>query len=90
MFAVVLATAPANITLATPQPGQEPALSDMTTFAIPAGVSQLNYHLLPGRGMAAILTRGGATVLEVNPATYVFNSTPVTYNFNAFVANGSS
>jgi len=90
MFAVVLATQPANVTLATPQPGQQPSLAQATTFAVPSGMSQLNFRLVPGSGMRAILTRAGATVVDVNPASYVFNATPPTYNFNAFVVNAHS
>ena len=89
MFAVVLASAPGNLTLSTPSPGQAasstPPSGNSTTFAVPAGLSQFNYRLVPGAGMRATLTRGGQTVIDVIPTNYTFNSTPPTYNFNAYV-----
>ena len=90
MFAVVLATAPANITLSTPQPGQNATSANIVTFAVPKGMSQLNYRLIPGNGMRATLTRAGKTVVDVNPTTYNFNPNPSVYNYNAFVAGGKS
>ena len=90
MFAVVLATAPANITLSTPAPGKNATGSNMITFTIPKGMAQLNYRLIPGNGMRATLTRGSKTVVDVNPTSFNLNPNPSSYHYNAFVASGKS
>ncbi|OCH91847.1 glycoside hydrolase [Obba rivulosa] len=83
LWAVVFATAPASVTLAT---------SDSTsqTFSVPAGVSKLSVALTPGGYMHGTVSRNGATVVDLNPSDYTFNPNPQTYNYNAYVAYASA
>ncbi|KAH9854653.1 glycoside hydrolase [Lenzites betulinus] len=83
LWAVVLATAPGTLTLAT-------ADATITQFTVDTGVNKLNVTLTPGGYMHGTLERGGAAVIDLRPDGYTFNSNPETYNFNIFVAHGSS
>ncbi|KAI0917175.1 hypothetical protein AcV5_007718 [Taiwanofungus camphoratus] len=79
LWAVVFATEPATVTLAT---------SDSTsqTFAVPAGVTKLTVPLTPGGYMHGTISRNGANVIDLQPGGYTFETNPSMYNFNAFVA----
>jgi glucan endo-1,3-alpha-glucosidase len=77
-WAVVLARAPGTVTLGAGATAQ--------SFAVPAGASKLSLPITPGAGMRATLSRGDATVLELAPDGFVFQGSPATYNYNAFVA----
>jgi len=81
LWAVAFTTQPATVALTT-------ASGTTQTTDVPAGVTRLSMPLVAGAGMSATMTRGGETVLSVNPGTdaYTFNPNPQTYNFNAFVA----
>jgi len=74
IWAVVLATAPATVTI------------NSQTFSIPAGLTKLSVGLKAGDGMNAAMSRNGANVVEVTPE-FTFNPNPETYNFNVFVAS---
>ncbi|OJT03884.1 Glucan endo-1,3-alpha-glucosidase agn1 [Trametes pubescens] len=83
LWAVVLACGPGTVTLAT---------SDMTSadYPVQAGVNYVNLTLTPGGYMHGTLKRDNAVVIDVKPEDYTFNPTPDKYNFNVFVAHGSS
>lgn len=83
LWAVVLACAPGTVTLAT---------SDATSaqYAVEAGVNYVNVTLTPGGYMRGTLERDNATVIELKPDGYTLDPAPVKYNFNVFVAYGSS
>ncbi|EIW59482.1 glycoside hydrolase [Trametes versicolor FP-101664 SS1] len=83
LWAVVLATADGELTLAT---------SDTTTqtFPVTAGVNKLSLDLTPGGFMHGTLVRNGATVIDLKPADYTFNPNPSAFNYNAFTASASS
>ena len=83
LWAVVFATAPATVTLATSD-------SVSKQFSVNAGVSKLSLELTPGGYMQASLSRNGNTVVNLQPDGYSFNPNPQTYNYNAFVAFASS
>ncbi|TFY55802.1 hypothetical protein EVG20_g9185 [Dentipellis fragilis] len=57
-------------------------------YEIKGGVTKLAGKLVPGRGMWAQITRGGAIVAECAPSLdeYRFEAGPRVYNFNAYVA----
>ncbi|KAI0354941.1 glycoside hydrolase [Trametes cingulata] len=83
LWAVVLATADGQLTLAT---------SDTTTqtFDVKAGVNKLSLDLTPGGFMHGTLTRNGQTVIDLKPDGYTFDPNPPAFNYNAFVASASS
>ncbi|EMD39964.1 glycoside hydrolase family 71 protein [Gelatoporia subvermispora B] len=83
LWAVVFATAPATVTLAT-------ADSTSQDFFVPAGVTKLSLQLTPGGYMQGTISRNGNTVVDLKPDNYTFNPNPPTYNYNAFVAFASS
>lgn len=79
----MLACSPGTVTLAT---------SDTASAQLPveAGVNYLNVTLTPGGYMRGTLKRGNTTVVDLKPGGYTFNPNPEKYNFNVFVAYGSS
>ncbi|KAI0632101.1 glycoside hydrolase [Trametes polyzona] len=83
LWAVVLATADGQVTLAT---------SDTTsqTFDVKAGVNKLSLALTPGGFMHGTLTRNGQTVIDLKPDGYKFDPNPAAFNYNAFTASASS
>ncbi|KAI0632090.1 glycoside hydrolase [Trametes polyzona] len=83
LWAVVLATAPGTVTLTTS--GSTSAKVD-----VKAGLNRVNVTLSPGGYMRGTLKRKNKTVLDVKPRGYKFDSSPAKYNFNVFVAHGSS
>ena len=83
MWAVVLATADGQLTLAS-------AAGTSQTFAVTAGVNTFSLPLTPGGFMQGTLTRNGQTVIDLQPAGYTFNPNPPAYNYNAFTASATS
>ncbi|KAL7279978.1 hypothetical protein ACG7TL_006389 [Trametes sanguinea] len=82
LWAVVLATAPASLTLATGDNASQ-------TFDVQPGVNKFNMTLTPGGFMQGTLTRDNAAVIDLKPAGYTFDPNPTTFNFNIFVAAAS-
>ncbi|KAJ7288334.1 glycoside hydrolase [Mycena rebaudengoi] len=82
VWAVVLATAPATVTLST---------SDATTqtFDVIPGVNKLSIPIAPGNSMSGTIQRDGQTVVELKPE-FTFQANPTTFNFNVFVASASA
>ncbi|KAG6331266.1 hypothetical protein ID866_7823 [Astraeus odoratus] len=80
VWAVVLATSPATVTLST-------SPSSSQTFSVAAGVSKLSVPISAGGYMEATLVRNGQTVVNLKPDNFTFNPTPSSYNFNAFVVS---
>jgi glucan endo-1,3-alpha-glucosidase len=78
-----MTTAPSNVTLST-----SPTLSK--TFSVPAGVSKLEMPLSAGGTMKGVVERGGKAVVELSPGEFVFDGSPGSYNFNAFVVSASA
>ncbi|KAI0661915.1 glycosyl hydrolase family 71-domain-containing protein [Cubamyces menziesii] len=83
LWAVVLATAPGSLTLATGDTATQ-------TFDVQAGVNKFNMSLTPGGFMQGTLVRDNATVIDLKPDGYTFNPNPTTFNFNIFVAAASA
>ncbi|KAL1950285.1 hypothetical protein VTO73DRAFT_5409 [Trametes versicolor] len=83
LWAVVLACSPGTVTLAT---------SDTTSaqYPVQAGVNYVNVTLTPGGYMRGTLKRGNEVIVDLKPDGYTFNPNPDQYNFNVFVAYGSS
>jgi len=86
----VFAKAPATVILYTPErddADSESTIDYSTSMVcdIPAGISKMRYPLYAGKTMAIQLKRAGATVLDYKADGFVFNPTPPTYNFNAWV-----
>lgn len=86
-WAVILAKADANITFYTPPPNTN--IMDITSYnaTIKAGVTKLKIPLRASNTMALRLRRAQATVLDYRADGYIFNSTPVVYNYNAWVGS---
>ncbi|KAI0670819.1 glycoside hydrolase [Trametes maxima] len=83
LWAVVLATAPGTVTLAT-------ADCVSQQFSVQRGLNKVNMTLTPGGYMRGTLERNGATVIDLKPSGYKFDPNPAVYNFNAFVALGTA
>ncbi|KAI8994112.1 glycoside hydrolase [Trametes punicea] len=83
LWAVVFATGPGKITLATGDNATE-------QFAVDAGVNKVNMSLTLGGYMHGRLERDGETVIDLKPSEYTFDPTPTAYNFNVFVALGTA
>ncbi|CCA70334.1 related to glycoside hydrolase family 71 protein-Laccaria bicolor [Serendipita indica DSM 11827] len=86
-WAVILAKADANITFYTPPPNTN--IMDITSYnaTIKAGVTKLKIPLRASNTMALRLRRAQTTVLDYRADGYIFNSTPVVYNYNAWVGS---
>ncbi|CDO71438.1 Glycoside Hydrolase Family 71 protein [Trametes cinnabarina] len=82
LWAVVLATAPASLTLATGDNATQ-------TFDVQPGVNKFNMSLTPGGFMQGTLTRNNVAVIDLKPDGYTFDPNPATFNFNVFVAAAS-
>ncbi|KAK0201898.1 glycoside hydrolase family 71 protein [Desarmillaria ectypa] len=83
VWAVVLTTAPSSVTLSTSD-------SSSQTFDVPAGLSKLSVPISPGDTMKGTIARDGQTVVELNADSFIFEGSPQTYNYNAFVASASA
>ncbi|KAI0822251.1 glycosyl hydrolase family 71-domain-containing protein [Trametes gibbosa] len=79
LWAVVLATAPGTLTLATGDNASQ-------SFDVQPGVNKFNMTLTPNGFMSGTLTRDNATVIQLKPDGYTFNPTPAAFNLNIFVA----
>ncbi|RXW22872.1 hypothetical protein EST38_g2977 [Candolleomyces aberdarensis] len=86
VWAVVLTTAPAKVTLTT---SNNPDANSQKTFDVPAGVSKLSIPITPGGIMKGVIERDGKVVVELapTPEQFTFQGSPKNYNFNAFVAS---
>ncbi|KZO96175.1 glycoside hydrolase family 71 protein [Calocera viscosa TUFC12733] len=93
-YIVVLATSPGSLILSTPPSGSgaSPTSSNAnpTTVNINAGVNKFSQGLVVGSGMRATLYRSGQQIVDVNPSDFTFSGSPQQYNFNVYVAMGSS
>lgn len=83
LWAVVFAKASASVTLTSG--------SNTQTFSIQAGITKLQLASAPGT-ISGTLSRNGATVISVAPsgAQFTYVTSPATYNYNAFSAEGSA
>ncbi|KAL0951577.1 hypothetical protein HGRIS_008259 [Hohenbuehelia grisea] len=78
LWAVVLMTAPADVTLTC-------GPSTQTTH-VQAGLSKLKLPLTATCDVSSVVSRNGGQVLSFRPDGFHFNTNPPSYNFNAFVA----
>ncbi|TXT07365.1 hypothetical protein VHUM_03085 [Vanrija humicola] len=79
LYAVVLATAPATVTLTSGTTSQ--------TFQVGAGLSKLKLASAPG-GIGGSVARNGNTVVEYSSGSaFQYTENPVTYNYNYFVGS---
>ncbi|KIL63226.1 glycoside hydrolase family 71 protein [Amanita muscaria Koide BX008] len=85
VWVVVMATQASKAVLST-----DSTLAQKQTFDAPAGVTLLSVPITPGGIMYGEIQRGGNTVVKLQPQGFVFNGSPVTYNFNALVASAST
>ncbi|KAM5535050.1 hypothetical protein V8D89_011278 [Ganoderma adspersum] len=83
MWAVVLATADGKLTLSS-------TASDAQTFDVKAGVNKLSLPIQPNGFMHGVLTRNGATVIDLKPDNFTFNANPPAFNYNAFTAHATA
>ncbi|KAJ7672734.1 glycoside hydrolase [Mycena rosella] len=85
VWAVVMATAAGSVTLST-------TATDSQTFDVTPGVNKLSIPIAPGGTLHGVLSRDGATVVELAPAgtDFTFNGNPATFNYNAFVASATA
>lgn len=81
VWAVVFNTAAATLTVSSGSSSQ--------TFSVGAGVAKVKVPSAAG-AIRATLSRGGVNVVDVAPTTFSYTLSPTTYNYNAFVAGGSS
>ncbi|KAG9315881.1 glycoside hydrolase family 71 protein [Chiua virens] len=82
IWAVVLATSPATVTLST-----SPTQSQ--TFNVPAGASKLSLPISAGGFMKAVLQRNSQTIIDLEPQGFYFNPSPSSYNYNALVVSST-
>ena len=80
MYAVVLTTGPAQVTLTSG--------SNTQTFSVQGGLTKLKIPNAPG-GMSGTVVRNGQTVATVSGRGFDYTTTPSTYNFNYFVGGSS-
>ncbi|KAK7048385.1 glycoside hydrolase [Favolaschia claudopus] len=80
VWAVVMATAPGSVTLST-------NANDAQTFDVQAGINKLSIPIAPGGNLHGVLTRDGATVVELAtpPEAFTFDGAPKNFNYNIFV-----
>lgn len=81
LWATSFTSAPAAVTLT--------AGSNTEVFPVPAGIWKMKVPSSAG-SIKATLSRNGQTILTVAPSNFTFTLTPTAYNFNAFVASGST
>ncbi|KAF8147293.1 glycoside hydrolase [Mycena galopus ATCC 62051] len=82
VWAIVMATAPGNVTLST-------TATDAQTFDVDAGINKLSIPIAPGGTLNAELSRNGASVVTLaNPGSnFTFNGAPNTFNYNILVTS---
>ncbi|KAL1412022.1 hypothetical protein Q8F55_003019 [Vanrija albida] len=79
LYAVVLTTAPATVTLTSGATTQ--------TFEVGAGLSKLKLASAPG-GIGGSVSRNGNTVVQYSSGSaFQYTENPVTYNYNYFVGS---
>lgn len=83
MWAVVLATADGQLTLSS-------TTSDAQTFDVKAGVNKLSLPIRPDGFMHGVLTRNGATVVDLRPDNFTFSANPLAFNYNAFTTHAAA
>ncbi|KAL5523926.1 hypothetical protein ACEPAG_8099 [Sanghuangporus baumii] len=81
LFAVVLVTSPAEVTLSTK--------STNKTVSVKEGLTQLSLPLKAGDTMSASLSRNNQIAVQLVPNNFTFEGSPQTYNFNAFASFAS-
>ncbi|KAF8515356.1 glycoside hydrolase family 71 protein [Hysterangium stoloniferum] len=95
LWATVLVPAPSTVVLSVaPQSSNASPISlssgvNSTTskvFDVPAGASHLKIPLIVNGGMRAAVFRNNELVLDFSPGGFTFDSSPKTFNFNAFAA----
>jgi len=80
MYAVVLTTGPAQVTLTSG--------SNTETFSVQGGLTKLKIANAPG-GMSGKVVRNGQTVATVSGQGFDYTTSPSTYNYNYFVGSSS-
>ena len=78
LYAVVMSTGPASVTLT--------AGSTSQTFAVQAGLTKLKIPSAPG-GMGGSMVRSGQTVASYTSSGFTYTLTPTIYNFNYYVGS---
>lgn len=78
LWAVVLLTSPAQVTLACGPSAQ--------TTDVPAGLAKLKLPLTSDCDVSSTVSRDGRRVIDFQPNGFHFSTSPTMYNFNAFVA----
>jgi glucan endo-1,3-alpha-glucosidase len=80
LYAVVLTTGPAQVTLTSG--------SNTQTFSVEGGLTKLKIPNAPG-GMTGKVVRNGQNVATVSGQGFDYTTSPATYNFNYFVGSSS-
>ncbi|KIJ64430.1 glycoside hydrolase family 71 protein [Hydnomerulius pinastri MD-312] len=78
VWAIVMATAPARVTLET-------SPNTTQTWHVSTGLTKIQLPIAGGGYMHATMTRNGWPVVDLYPSNFTFNPNPPSYNFNAFV-----
>ena len=93
-FAVIFAVQPTTVVLSSPQASlarNDTNYRSAIIVDVQPGVTKLRCPLTVGGTMRVQLERGGSTVMDYVAEGFVFNGTPPSYNFNAWVGwKGSS
>ena len=93
-WVVVLSCAPAHVVLwcargddncLTPGDPVQNSGSMSINRRIPAGLSLLSCPLIPGAGIGVQIIRRSDIVLDFHPHNFIFEASPKTFNFNAYV-----
>ncbi|EIM86043.1 glycoside hydrolase [Stereum hirsutum FP-91666 SS1] len=79
LWAVIMATSASTVTLST-------SSTNSQTFSVPSGVSKLSIPISAGDTMHGTIERDGVSVVDLQPEGFMFQGSPETYNYNAFVA----
>ena len=79
MWAVVFSTAPGIVTLSSGNGASQ-------DFQVQAGVTKLSLPLTPGASIHATLKRNGQPIIDLQPKGFSLQSSPETFDYNAFVA----
>ncbi len=87
-YAVVFAVQPTTVVLSSPQASSARGDTDYRSaivLDVQPGVTKLRCPLVVNGTMRVQLQRGESTVLDYVADSFVFNGSPPTYNFNAWV-----
>ncbi|KAH7908706.1 glycoside hydrolase family 71 protein [Hygrophoropsis aurantiaca] len=82
VWAVVFLISPAHVSLSCG--------ASHKTVMLEAGISKVQLPLISSCNVEASIVRFGITVVAFKPSGFSFNTDPVVYNFNAFVAASPS